>query len=259
MARPPAKVLRSSRFASRRRDVRRARQRRRRRVTITVLTVSLLGAGGWMMARSSLFALEGIEVAGTKSLTRAEVLRASGLRPGDNMLSLDLEAVEARVAELPLVRTVTASKPVPGRVRILVDERAPAYVLETVDGFHYLDAEAVVIGIAPGLQEGLPTIRALKHELEAAGDRAATPDVTNAIGLIASLPDVLMSRSLVVDFSAGAYSVLRPGLTIKFGSFDRIPDKIRAVGMVVDRARAARERLAVIDVRSPARPAALLS
>jgi len=259
MARPPAKVLRTSRFASRRREVRRAKQRRRRRVTITFLTLSLLGTGGWMMARSSLFALEGIEIAGTRLLTRADIVGASGLRQGDNMLSLDLEAVEARVAELPLVRSVAVTKPVPGRVRILVEERMPAYVLETIDGFHYLDAEAVVIGVAPGLQRALPTIRSLSHELRAAGERASTPDVVNAIGLLASLPDALKGGDLVVDVVAGGYSVLRSGLTIKFGSYDRIRDKIHAVRLVVDRARVARERLAMIDVRSPARPAALLS
>lgn len=259
MARPPAKVLRSSRFASRRREVRRAKQRRRRRVTITLLSLSLLGAGGWMMARSSLFALEGIEITGTKALARAEVTRASGLKPGDNMLSLDLEDVEARIAELPLVRSVTVTKPVPGRVRIQIEERSPAYVLETIDGFWYLDAEAVVIGAAPGLRDRLPTIRSLSHELEPAGERASTPDVTNAIGLLASLPDRLRDGSLVVDVSAGTYSVIRSALTIRFGSFDRIHDKIRAVGMVVERAKAARARLTVIDVRSPARPAALLS
>ena len=259
MARPPAKVLRSSRFASRRREVRRAKQRRRRRVTITLLTLSLLGTGGWIMARSSLFALEGIEIAGTRSLSRAEVTRASGLKPGDNMLSLALDDVETRIAHLPLVRSVTVTKPVPGRVRILIEERSPAYVLETIEGFHYLDAEAVVIGTAPGPLDRLPTIRSLSHELEAEGERASTADVTNAIGLIASLPHRLRGGSLVVDVSAGTYSVIRSALTIKFGSFDRINDKIRAVGMVVERAKVARERLTVIDVRSPTRPAALLS
>ena len=259
MARPPAKVLRSQRFASRRRDVRRAKQRRRRRVTITVITLSLLGAGGWMMARSSLFALETIEVAGTKSLTRAEVIRASGLRPGNNMLSLDLEVIEERVAALALVRGVDVTKPAPSRVRIQIAERSPAFVLETVDGSFYLDAEAVVLGPAPIEQQALPAIRSLGHEIEAEGERAGTPDVINALGLLASLPSTLKGDPIRVEFTGGAYSVLRPGLTIKFGAFDRITEKIRAARMVVDRAKASRERLSLIDVRSPTRPAALLS
>ena len=259
MARPPAKVLRSQRFASRRRAVRRAKQQRRRRVTITITSLALLAAGGWMMARSSLFALEGIEVSGTKTLSKADVVRASGLRPGNNMLSLDLEAVQERVAELPLVRTVAVSKPEPSRVRIAITERTPAFVLETIDGLYHLDAEAVVLGPAPGLEHSLPMIRSLSHQIEANGERSSSPDVVNALGLIASLPTTLKAGPTRVEFLSGAYTVVRAGLTIKFGTFDRIREKIRAVEMVVKRARLERERLQVIDVRSPSRPAALLS
>lgn len=257
MARPPAKVLRSSRFASRRREVRRARQRRRRRVTVTFVMLSLLAAGGWMLARSSLFALERIDVVGNRSLSRTEVLRASGIRPGANMLSLDLEAVERRVSALALVRTVDVTKPEPSRVRITVTERTPAFVLETIAGFTYLDADAVVIGDAPGTVGSLPTIRALRHPVEAAGERVLGVDVANAIAILRALSAQLTKGPMIVEAAGGGYSIYHGPLTVRFGGFERVPQKISAIRMVLDRAKAARERLAVVDVRSPSRPAAL--
>ena len=257
MARQPAKVLRTQRFASRRRDVRRARQRRRRRVTVTVVTLGLLAAGGWMLARSSLFALERIEVAGAKTLTHTDIVRASGLKAGANMLSLDLDAVEARVARLPMVRTVDVTKPAPSRVRILVTERDPAFVLETIHGLYFLDAEAVVLEPASALDPSLPTLRSLSHAPDEAGDRIRTGDVVNAMSLWAALPAALRGGPTLIEVTAGSFTLVRGDLTIKFGPFERIDQKIEAVRLVVDRAKVARERLSTIDVRSPGRPAAV--
>lgn len=257
MARPPARVLRSQRFASKRRDVRRARQRRRRRVTITVTTLVVLAAGGWMLARSSLFALERIEVAGTKTLSQADVIRASGLRPGISMLSLDLDAVEARVARLPLVDAVDVTKPSASRVRILITERTPAFVLETIYGMYHLDAHAVVLGSTLSLGPSLPTIRSLSHAPVDAGDRIDSADVANSLELWNALPASLRAGSRMIEVRSGVMTVIRGELTIRFGSFDRIDQKIEAVRLVMERARAARERLIAIDVRSPGRPAAV--
>lgn len=258
MARPPAKVIRSQRFASRRKDVRKARQRRRRRMTFTVAALLVVGTGGWMFARSSLFALEGIEVAGTKLLSRTDIIRASGLKTGNNMLSLDLDAIETRISRLPLVRTVDVSKSSPSRVRIIVTERTPAFVLETIEGRWHLDADAVVLGpIAGAAPTHLPTVRLSHAPVADAGDTIRSADVGDALTLWGSLPESLRDGSPVIDAAEGALTLHRQGLTIRFGSLERIAEKLEAVVMVFERARTAKERLSAIDVRSPGRPAAV--
>ena len=256
MARPPAKVVRSQRFASRRRDVRRARQRRRRRATIAVATLMLVGAGGWTLARSSLFALERIEVAGNTTLARAEVLRASGLERGANLLSLDLEVVEMRVARLALVRTVEVTKPAPSRVRIVVTERTPAFTLETIHGLYHLDAEAVVLSATHAPNGRLPIVRALSHPPSEVGDRIRSADVSSALALWAALPKHLRAGAPTIEVTAAGLTMTRPDLTIRFGPFERIGQKVEAVRLVIERVRAAKARLTSIDVRSPERPAA---
>lgn len=256
MARPPAKVLRSNRFATRRRDVRRERQLRRRRVTFTVIGLTILATGGWMLARSSLFALEKIDVVGAKALSRADVVAASGLRPGANMLGLDIEAVEKRVAGLALIRTVEVTKPEPSHVRIAVTERTPAFVLETIDGLWLMDAEAVVLGPASG-EQTLPMIRSLATVVLRAGDRVAVPAVANALQLWRMLPGSFRDGAPLIAVTVGGMTLTRSDLTIHFGPIDRMEQKIQALRLVVARAKAARERLRSIDVRSPDRPAAL--
>ncbi|MGH2725853.1 MAG: cell division protein FtsQ/DivIB [Actinomycetota bacterium] len=243
---------------SRRRDVRRARQLRRRRVTFTVIGITVLASGGWMLARSSLFALERIDVVGTKVLSRSEVVAASGLRPGANMLSLDMEAVEKRVARLPLIRTVDVSKPEPSRVRIAVTERTAAFVLETIDGLWSLDGEAVVLGPATS-ERTLPMIRSLSTTVLRAGDRVAVPAVANALRLWTLLPGFLRDGAPLIEVAVGGMTLRRADLTVHFGPIDRIDQKIEALRLVVERARAAREHLRSIDVRSPDRPAAIVA
>src|SRR5262245_31240337 len=97
MGRRPAEVVRDERLTTRRRDVRRQRARRRRRVTFAVLVVLALGSGAFALMRSSLFALDGIEVVGAGTLTRADVVQASGLHPGQSLFSLHADRVAARL------------------------------------------------------------------------------------------------------------------------------------------------------------------
>lgn len=257
MARPPAKVIRSTVFASRRRHVRRERQRRRRRVTISVFALLVLAIGGWMLARSSLFALERIEVAGMKTLSRADIVGASGLHAGASMLSLDIHEIESRVARLPLVRTVDVTKPAPSHIRIEVTERAPAFILQTIYGTWYVDGEGVVLGTAPDLDPALATIRSMPAGAFVAGNRVRTGEIGKAMDLWSLLPKTLRSNRPILEAWRGGITLIRAGLTVKFGAYERIDQKLDALRLVMDRARAAKEHLVAIDLRSPGRPSAV--
>lgn len=259
MGRPPAKVLRSERFASKRRAVRRDRRRRRRRVTVTVLAVTLLGIGAWTLARSSLFALDGIDVVGTRLIGASEILRASELHVGDNMLSLDTDAVEARIARLPLVAEVAVSKPGPSRVRIAVTERVPAFVLETPEGRWHLGADSTVLDRVPSDAPALPTIRVGVEMPADTGDRVRSKLLQDAMALWAALPGGLRKGAPILEALTADMTLLRPELRIRFGTLERLPDKLAALALVIQRARQARDRLIAVDVRAPSRPAAVLS
>jgi len=259
MARTPAKVLRSERFASKRRAVRRDRRRRRRRVTVTLVALTLLGVGGFMLARSSLFALDGIDVVGTRLLSRSEILRVSGLHVGDNMLSLDTHAVEARVARLPLVGSVTVSKPGPSRVRILVTERSAAFVLETPEDRWFLDPGAVLLDRAGAASETLPTIRLEDAVPADTGDRIRSGLIHDAMTLWSALPFSLRKDAPTLEALPSDMILEGATLRIRFGTLDRLSEKLGAIRLVVERARKAHDHLVAVDVRAPSRPAAQLA
>jgi cell division protein FtsQ len=74
-----------------------------------------------------------VDIAGTRELTKEEVLAASGLSPSHSLLFADLAEVRARVKALPLVAEATVRKLYPDRVNITVVEREP-YALWQQDG-----------------------------------------------------------------------------------------------------------------------------
>ena len=260
MARPPAKVVRTERFVSRRREVRRGNARRRRRVTFSVATLLVLAIGGWTLARSSLFGLDSIEVAGTRLLTRAQILQASGLRVGQNMLSVHADDVRERIQRLPLVRRVRVARPSPSRLRIVVEERAPSFVLQTLEGRWYLDDDATLLEETVTSGRALPTIQ-IDTDFDAdPGDRVRARALQAAVSLWSKLPDVLRAGAPAIDAtSLAGLTLVRNGMTVRFGTLDRLDEKLTAMRLVLDRVRKAGERVLSLDLRSPARPAAKIA
>jgi cell division protein FtsQ len=259
MARRPADVVRSPKIATRRRQVRRANQRRRRRVTFSVVALIVLSIGGTILARSSLFALEGIEVVGATSLTTAEVLQASGLHEGQSMLGLHADRVRARIARLALVRSVKVERVPTSRIRITIVERTPEFVLETAEARWNMDPDGVLLDQVDVADPSLPSFR-LSGVLGAdTGDRIRTPALDQSMVLWRALPSTLRKGAVTIDATSMAnLKILRRGVEIRFGTADRLAQKLEAVRLVLDRMRRAGRTVVMLDVRSPGRPAARL-
>jgi cell division septal protein FtsQ len=240
--------------------VRKQNARRRRRVTLTVAGILMLATGGVVLARSSLFDLEGVEIRGTILLTKAEVLQSSGLRAGQSMLSLHADHVRARIQRLPLVRSAKVERVPTNRIRITIIERSAAFVLETAESRWNLADDATLLGEVAGTVPELPRIRLDTPLTSDTGDRARSRSLTEALSLWRSLPESLRSRqaSIVATAPAGL-TLVRGDLDIKFGSLDRLAEKLEAVRMVIARARRSGDRVVMLDVRSPFRPAARLA
>jgi cell division septal protein FtsQ len=259
MARQPAKVVRSERFRSRRREVRKMNARRRRRVTITVVVLLALGTGGVVLAKSSLFDLEGIEVQGTQLLSRADVLQTSGLHTGQSMLSFKADQVKARIERLPLVREVKIARVPTNRIRITVLERTPAFVLETVESRWYLADDATVLEEVEGTVRALPRIRLDASVAADTGDQVRTRALIDALSLWRALPNQLrLGRPSIDATSTAGLTLVREEYDIRFGTLDQLEQKLEAVDLVMDRVRRSRDRILMLDVRSPYRPAAKL-
>ena len=115
-------------------------------ILVTALTATLpyFGYKLYMeMMTSPHLALAKIEVQGVERLSEDVVIAASGLAAGDNVLSLDAEAVEERLRWLEWVRKVAVERDLPSGVVITIQERVPAALLAD-DGVYLVDEDGHV-------------------------------------------------------------------------------------------------------------------
>jgi cell division protein FtsQ len=241
------------RIAERRREVRRERQVTRRRRTFTVIGLALSLVALWFVERSPLVGLESIEVVGTDRLAEEDVLEAADLELGTSTLRLRLGQVEERVEALPLVRQATARRLDPLRVRIEVAERQPVLVARGGGAEVLVDRSGVVM--APGTLEGLPTV-ALADAPPAPGERGPRGGpLGEAVTVWRELSGPLRTEVVAYDATEpGDVDLrLRSGVTVRFGRAERIDEKVRALGAVLEDLDGA--DVSAIDVRAPARPA----
>ena len=69
------------------------------------------------------FSVEKIEIEGTKRLSQADILAASGLSPGENLFSLDIDAAQKALADSPWIARARVTRRLPDEVFIEIHER----------------------------------------------------------------------------------------------------------------------------------------
>lgn len=241
------------RIARRRREVRDLARRRRLRRTITFLVLLVLLVVAFLVERSSLVALDEVEVAGTVRLDADLVREAADLPLGTSTLRLRLGAAERRVEALALVADADIRRVDPLTVRISITERRPV-VVAVGGGRHALVSEEGVV-IAPGSEPGLPVVELLAGGIPAVGGTVeASPPLHAALAIHRGISGPL--RTEVVRYVARADddvdAVLASGITVRLGSADRLDEKSRALGAVLEDLAGA--VVGTVDVRAPRAP-----
>lgn len=113
------------------------RQRRFRFVTglltfvfVTAFVVFLIWrGGGWLLDKfvfkNAAFALETIEVQTDGVIASDALRRMAGVKPGDNLLALNLSQVKRELERVPLIQAAAVERVLPRTLRLRVVEREP--------------------------------------------------------------------------------------------------------------------------------------
>lgn len=240
------------RIAERRREVRQERQRRRRRRTLILAAVLALVAVFVVIERGPLVALDEVRVTGHDRLSEEEIRAAAGLELGTSTLRLRLRQVAARVEGLPLVATAEATRVDPLTVAIRVEERRPVLGATGDDRQVLVDREGIVL-VEEDLP-GLPRIALTGPPPEPGRTVQDDPALANAFAVWRGLSGPL--RAEVIRYEAASdrdlVLVLERGIDVRFGRAERVDEKVRALGRVLE--DVGTEPIAAIDVRAPRAP-----
>ncbi|KRC63450.1 hypothetical protein ASE12_00950 [Aeromicrobium sp. Root236] len=109
------------------------RRRRLRRVAVGVLVVVVAATLVWLVMFSSVVAVRRVAVDGETTLSEAQIRRVADVRIGQPLARVDTSAIEARVARMDRIQSVTVSRSWLHTIRIEVVERTPVAWL-TVGG-----------------------------------------------------------------------------------------------------------------------------
>jgi cell division protein FtsQ len=227
---------------------------RRRRLVVAVIAAAVaIAAASLVVSRSSLLHLRHLEVVGTTSLTRAEVVRLAALSSSTNVLWLDPGDVERRLESYPWVATATVSRRLPGTIRISVVERAPVAMIRDERGFTLLAADGVALSTVeadPALPEVVvaagSSARSGIAQAQAAGARA-----------IAGLDGGRRPAVVRAVVWAGALTVeLDGGTRVEFGEPIGIEAKAAAARRILRWATGQSASVATVNVVAPDSPTA---
>ena len=136
--------------------------RRRLWLAWIVLVAVVVGVGGFAATRSKLLDVDEVQVllTGNGPLTAAEVTEVAGVFSGTPMVTVDLDALAARVRGLPYAAEVVAERDWPSTVRVWVAVRLPVVsAVESTGRVALLDAGGTVLEHVARTDPLLPTIR----------------------------------------------------------------------------------------------------
>ncbi|MBD0419900.1 cell division protein FtsQ [Streptomyces sp. TRM S81-3] len=239
--------------------VRRLGPVRLRRIAVPALVLVLLGAGTlWLLYGSSWLRVERVSVSGTRVLTPAEVREAADVPVGAPLISVDTDAIEARLGgKLLRVDSVDVVRSWPHGIGLKVTERTPVLIVQKGGKFIEVDDEGVRFATVSRAPKGVP---ALKLEPARSGSAAASLRrfgedrlVREAVRVAGRIPDAVARDTRVVKVrSYDDISLeLSGGRTVVWGSAEQGEEKAGALTALMKAAPDARH----FDVSVPTAPA----
>lgn len=109
-----------------------------------ILLVTVLLILGYSHTMSTpYFGIRETQVRGLKELTEKDVLAMADLKPAQNLLAVNVEAIRDRIRKHPWIGDVFVGRELPKRLVIEVRERTAIALLKKDDGFYLMDADGL--------------------------------------------------------------------------------------------------------------------
>jgi cell division protein FtsQ len=220
-----------------------------------LLAVVLAGAAAvWILYGSAWLRTERVSVSGTRVLTVAQVREAAGVPVGSPLVSVDTDAIEARLLrELPRIDSVEVDRSWPHGIVLKVTERTPVLVIANGAKFVEVDAEGVRFATVSAAPKGVPALELAVSKRSAPSRFPAARLVREAVRIAGDVPDRVARDTRTVKVrSYDAVSLeLSGGRTVEWGSAERGRAKARTLLALMKADPGARH----FDVSAPTAPA----
>ncbi len=231
-------------------------RRRGFRRAVAVVVILLLVALGYVSVKETVwanpsFALKHIYVHTSGMLTHNEIMEATGLTQGVNLLTTDLAAVRARVMNVPGVKGVSVQRDFAGRLDVVVEQRQPVawvrcerlgWVPEKSGAGLLVDADGVAVPCVHRLEafDALPEIQDETLKQVVPGARVEGPQFAAALHLMHRLKERERAgghaaSKVVVKNACALEASLSEGLTVTF-AWDNVDSELKRLDLLLSEA-----------------------
>jgi cell division protein FtsQ len=211
---------------------------------LTALTVAAVWGGvelrRWALT-SPRFLLKETSFTGLQRASPGELLKLSGLTVGQNLWSLDVEALERAMRTHPWVRSVELSRRFPSSVSVEVGEHVPVALAVLGDLYLLNDEGEPFKRLQPGDRLDLPLVTGVEREVYIADEAGVRSRLRRALAVVEAYGASGRERLSEVRVSPeGLVMVLADGMEVRLGEgeteaklerLSRVRAELRARGL----------------------------
>ena len=170
---------------------------------ISLLVIGMITSAGMdklfekLLYQNSDFTLRRFQIEPANKIGKGELVAASGVRIGQNLLQLSLDEVRDSIQKLPTVASVRVERRLPDTLYLYIEERRPVALLcptpttgtQLAQPMYYIDSRGFVLKPKPGEKLiSLPTIRGVSSDEVVEGEQTANPDLRAALVFLREAP-----------------------------------------------------------------------
>ncbi len=135
--------------------------------------------------RISTFELKDIKIHGNSALSRQDVLRLCGVKPGEKFLTIKPSDIAQKLLSSPFVKSASAVYSLPSTLHISLEERKPAAFVYN-QKLLLVDREGVILPIpeTSGHSWNLPLIYGFDGSIGKIGERTSSEQILKAIEVL---------------------------------------------------------------------------
>ncbi len=181
------------------------------------------------------FEIRETSVRGLKELTEKDVLSLAEIKSGQNILAVNVDVLERRVAANPWIKNVYVGREFPNRLVVDVRERTPIALVKQSSDFYLMDVDGIVFKkLAKGEEVDLAIITGInvqdKTKSKLLSDTLSLLKVFSGSNLYSFLGSISEAH---IDEVFGLSLLTDKGLYLKMG-MDDFERKLRKLALVMN-------------------------
>ena len=202
---------------------------------ISIVTLSTLFIYAYSYLLSvPYFEIKETSVRGLKELTEKDVLTLVEIKPGQNILAVNVDVLARRVAVNPWIKNVYVGREFPNRLVVDVRERNPIALVKQASDFYLMDSEGIVFKkLSQGDEVDLAIITGInvqdKTKSKLLSDTLSLLQVFSGSNLYSFLGAISEAH---IDEVFGLSLLTDKGLYLKMG-MDDFERKLRKLAVVI--------------------------